>query len=238
MLYLERKGAQNMTFSEKLITLRAGRSWSQEQLAQTLDVTRQAVGRWERGECLPDAPGLTRLARVFDVDPEWLLDDTASGEPRPRSARRIQLAWFDWVMLGLAAASLVAMLCGLNMETADRIFQQSLRYPAWTWCALLTRCLVWLGGGWAAVALVYSFFACPLALKPGIKRLLLALGTALLALYLVCIFVTWGQALRWVDLDISVRTFLRLVDHPELCAIPGVLFSNCVKRKEKQPAAR
>ena len=68
--------------------------------------------------------------------------------------------------------------------------------------------------------------------------MLLALGAALLALYLVCIFVTWGQALRWVDLDISVRAFLRLVDHPELCAIPGVLFSNCVKRKEKQPAAR
>ena len=39
-----------MTFSEKLITLRAGRAWSQEQLAQALDVTRQAVGRWERGE--------------------------------------------------------------------------------------------------------------------------------------------------------------------------------------------
>lgn len=84
-----------MTFSEKLITLRAGRGWSQEQLAQTLDVTRQAVGRWERGECLPDAPGLTRLARVFDVDPEWLLDDTVSGEPKPRTARRVKLAWFD-----------------------------------------------------------------------------------------------------------------------------------------------
>lgn len=227
-----------MTFSEKLITLRAGRGWSQEQLAQTLDVTRQAVGRWERGECLPDAPGLTRLARVFDVDPEWLLDDTVSGEPKPRSARRVKLAWFDWAMLALAAASLVAMLCGLNMDAADRIFQQSLRYPAWTWCALFVRCLLWFAGGWVAVALVYSFFACPLALKPGVKRLLLALGTALLALYLVCIFVTWGHALRWVDLDISVRTFLRLVDHPELCAIPGALFSNCVKRKEKQPAAR
>ena len=38
-----------MTFSEKLITLRAGRGWSQEQLAQTLDVTRQTVSKWERG---------------------------------------------------------------------------------------------------------------------------------------------------------------------------------------------
>ena len=38
-----------MTFSEKLITLRAGRGWSQEKLAGELGVTRQAVGRWEKG---------------------------------------------------------------------------------------------------------------------------------------------------------------------------------------------
>ena len=109
-----------MTFSEKLITLRGGRGWSQEQLAQTLDVTRQAVGRWERGECLPDAPGLTRLARVFDVDPEWLLDDTASGEPKPRTARRVKLAWFDWAMFALTAlaAAAVVVAAGLFPQIA------------------------------------------------------------------------------------------------------------------------
>ena len=48
-----------MTFSEKLITLRAGRGWSQERLAEELGVTRQAVGRWEKGAGLPDAVGLT-----------------------------------------------------------------------------------------------------------------------------------------------------------------------------------
>ena len=105
-----------MTFSEKLITLRAGRGWSQERLAKELGVTRQAVGRWERGECLPDAVGLTGLARAFDIDSEWLLDENAAGTPEPRAARRVKLAWFDWLMLSLAAASLIAMLCGLNMD--------------------------------------------------------------------------------------------------------------------------
>lgn len=73
-----------MTFSEKLITLRAGRGWSQERLAEELGVTRQAVGRWEKGAGLPDAVGLTRLAAVFDVAPEWLLDEAAPDKPEPR----------------------------------------------------------------------------------------------------------------------------------------------------------
>ena len=78
----------------------------------------------ETGECLPDAPGLTRLARVFDVDPEWLLDDTASGEPKPRAARRVKLAWFDWVMFALTAlatASSVPVAMSKPAATARRL---------------------------------------------------------------------------------------------------------------------
>ena len=98
-----------MTFPEKLITLRAGRGWSQEKLAGELGVTRQAVGRWERGECLPDAMGLTRLAQTFDVNPEWLLDESASGAPEPRQARRAKLAWFDY--LAFVTTPLMAGVC-------------------------------------------------------------------------------------------------------------------------------
>lgn len=72
-----------MTFPEKLITLRAGRGWSQEKLAGELGVTRQAVGRWERGECLPDAMGLTRLAQTFDVNP----NGCSTSPPQERLSR-------------------------------------------------------------------------------------------------------------------------------------------------------
>ena len=96
-----------MTFSEKLITLRGGRGWSQEKLAQELGVTRQAVGRWERGSGLPDANSLMALARVFDVDAEWLLDEAAK-EPEPRRVRRVKLMWYDWAAISVFGLSLLA----------------------------------------------------------------------------------------------------------------------------------
>ena len=222
-----------MTFSEKLITLRAGRGWSQEKLAGELGITRQAVSRWETGTSLPDALGLTGLARVFDVDPEWLLDEAAVGEPKPRTARRVKLAWFDWVMLALVVVSVIAMLCGLNMGAAERVFKSTYYYPDWTWLPLFIYYFVWLAGGWSAVALIYSFLVSPLPLKRTIKWAFIIVGVAVVAVCLVSVFVTWGQFLRLVDLDISVRTYLRIIERPEVCVIPGILFSSCAKRKVK-----
>ena len=226
------KGERNMTFSEKLITLRAGRGWSQERLAKELGVTRQAVGRWERGECLPDAVGLTGLARVFDIDSEWLLDESAAGTPEPRAARRVKLAWFDWLMLSLAAASLIAMLCGLNMKSAGAILGVTYRYPKWTVLTVLARGLVWFGGGWAAVALVCSFFARPLPLKRPLKIALVILGAAVAILYLTCVFIAYAATLG-IYLDVPVLTPFAVSDRPELLLLPAALFALAVKRKAK-----
>ena len=221
-----------MTFSEKLITLRAGRGWSQEQLAQTLDVTRQAVGRWERGECLPDAPGLTRLARVFDVDPEWLLDDTASGEPRPRSARRIQLAWFDWLMLALAAASVIAMLCGLNMDRLTLVRNTNYAYPWWAGIVLFFRYAVWFAAGWVIAALA----ACLLSRIPVRVRMVSGLvGTLALIWMIICVVLVWS----WLTSGVSGRspswfgTLTLFSEQPILYLIPAGLLSFAVNRKEK-----
>ena len=221
-----------MTFPEKLITLRAGRGWSQERLAKELGVTRQAVGRWERGECLPDAVGLTGLARVFDIDSEWLLDENAAGTPEPRAARRVKLAWVDWLMLSLAAASLIAMLCGLNMKSAGAILGVTYRYPKWTVLAVLARGLVWFGGSWAAVALVCSFFARPLPLKRPLKIALVILGAAVAILYLTCVFIAYAATLG-IYLDVPVLTPFAVSDRPELLLLPAALFALAVKRKAK-----
>ena len=50
-----------------LIRLRKEAGLSQEELADKLAVSRQAVSKWERGEALPDTDNLIRLARLYNV---------------------------------------------------------------------------------------------------------------------------------------------------------------------------
>ena len=153
---LEAEGGREMTFSEKLITLRAGRGWSQETLARELGVSRQAVGRWEKGTGLPDAVGLTSLARVFDVDAGWLLDD-ASEEPEPRRIRRVQLMWYDWAAISVFALSLLAWR-PLYRYVYEFVHVRLIYYPSALF-RLFAGCCVWFAGGWSFSALICRFAA-------------------------------------------------------------------------------
>lgn len=75
-----------MTMGEKMQKLRKQKNWSQETLAEKLDVSRQAVSLWERGESMPEIDKLIPLSRLFGVTADYLLDDTqeALGEkPQP-----------------------------------------------------------------------------------------------------------------------------------------------------------
>lgn len=64
-----------MKFEEKLVKLRKQRGISQEELADELKVSRQAVSRWEQGATLPDAPNLLALSDMFGVSVDYLLHD-------------------------------------------------------------------------------------------------------------------------------------------------------------------
>lgn len=69
-----------MTFAEKFAALRRQKGLSQEQLAEQLAVSRQAVSRWENGEVLPDAPNLLAISRLFGVSVDYLLNDAYASE--------------------------------------------------------------------------------------------------------------------------------------------------------------
>ena len=59
---------------EKITQLRKAKGISQEQLAELLNTTRQAVSKWERGESYPDIDRLKDLAVYFNVSIDYLLD--------------------------------------------------------------------------------------------------------------------------------------------------------------------
>ena len=57
----------------KLKDLRTSKKMTQNELAQMLGVTQQAVARWENGRSEPDATTLNWLATFFDVSVDYLL---------------------------------------------------------------------------------------------------------------------------------------------------------------------
>ncbi len=67
-----------MKLSEKISYLRKEKGWSQEQLSSKLDVSRQAVYKWEAGIAFPEIDKLKKLCRVFDISFNVLMDDEIS----------------------------------------------------------------------------------------------------------------------------------------------------------------
>ena len=62
-----------MDFEKRLYDLRKKAGLSQEELANLVGVTRQAVQKWEAGSSRPDMDNLTALARYFNVTLDWLI---------------------------------------------------------------------------------------------------------------------------------------------------------------------
>ncbi len=67
-----------MKFCEKLQMLRKEKGYSQEQLADLLDVSRQAVSKWESGLTYPEMDKLLTLCKIFNVSLDDLTNDEIS----------------------------------------------------------------------------------------------------------------------------------------------------------------
>lgn len=78
-----------MTLSEKIVGLRKTHGWSQEDFAEKMDVSRQAISRWENGTALPDAQNIVQISKLFGVTTDYLLNDDYESDkdiPAVRSA--------------------------------------------------------------------------------------------------------------------------------------------------------
>lgn len=95
-----------MTFGEKLQKLRAREGLSQDRLAELLDVSRQAVSKWERDETMPETEKVVRISDCFHVTTDYLLKDAPEQKMSPPRRREFG-EWFQdrgWLLGWIPAA--------------------------------------------------------------------------------------------------------------------------------------
>ena len=71
-----------MILADKIVELRKKNGWSQEELAEKLNVSRQAVSKWESAQSVPDMNRILLLSETFGVSTDYLLKDDLREDPR------------------------------------------------------------------------------------------------------------------------------------------------------------
>lgn len=64
-----------MILAEKILALRKSNGWSQEELAEKMNVSRQSISKWESAAAIPDINRILELAKLFEVTTDYLLKD-------------------------------------------------------------------------------------------------------------------------------------------------------------------
>ena len=75
---------RQMSFSEKILYLRTRNGMSQEVMADTLAVSRQAVSKWESGVTLPETDKLIAISDMFKVSLDYLLKEDSREHKKGR----------------------------------------------------------------------------------------------------------------------------------------------------------
>lgn len=130
-----------MILGEKIAQLRRKNGWSQEELADKMGVSRQAVSKWESNQTTPDLERILRLSSLFGVTIDYLLKDDAAPEiPRAEAEEETQIRLIsladaaDYLTLRERASVQIALgtfLCFLSiiplllLGAAAEQFQQS-----------------------------------------------------------------------------------------------------------------
>ncbi|MBQ9947941.1 MAG: helix-turn-helix domain-containing protein [Oscillospiraceae bacterium] len=81
-----------MSISEKIQQLRKSNGLSQEQLAEKLNVSRQAISKWESGTSLPDAEKIVLISDLFEVSTDYLMKDENTSRADDNNQQIIQVS--------------------------------------------------------------------------------------------------------------------------------------------------
>ena len=94
--------------SNSIKKLREEKGMTQDELAEKLNVTRQAVSNWETGKTQPDIETLTRLAEIFDVSVERIIYGSERKERIVHINREVQVGPKEGISMGAVLAMIIS----------------------------------------------------------------------------------------------------------------------------------
>ena len=111
-----------MKLSEKIIALRKAKDMSQDELAEQLKVSRQAVSRWETGAAMPDAMNILQLSRLFGVTADYLLNDDYRSDDDIPKIKDAKADGFSQIMFFLIVLEvmilIIQFMCAVILKSA------------------------------------------------------------------------------------------------------------------------
>ena len=134
-----------MTLGENIVRLRTQKNWSQGDLADALDISRQSVSKWETDASIPELDKLLKLSELFGVT----LDELVRGEDAPKAET--------------AAPAAQAVSASFTPQTSSEREKRHTIVGTILLCsgaALLLACLILTGNLLAGLIYVLPFFLC------------------------------------------------------------------------------
>ena len=116
--------------SEKLYKLRKNSGLSQEQLAEQLNVSRQAISKWESGTAVPESEKLITISNYFGVSVDYLLkdddEDKAKATVSVMEEKPRMIAGIIICIAGIISMVIWGLLSIFSPEASDQISDSSM----------------------------------------------------------------------------------------------------------------
>lgn len=114
--FASRRG-EKMKFCDKLLKLRKMNNMSQEQIADKLGISRQAVSKWESGLSIPDMEKMMQLCKILNCNLDELVDDGVGTTTKPASDLKMSFDYYYKEVIDFITKT-------INMFWSMRLFEK------------------------------------------------------------------------------------------------------------------
>lgn len=140
-----------MILAEKIAYLRKQKEWSQEELADQLNISRQSVSKWESGTSIPELDKIIGLSKIFDVSTDFLLKDEYDVSVISKPGQDTQTAEGAFPAVSTEESAGGGEVRSLSLEEANIYLQTVQRTAKWIAagvliCILSPICLIAMAG--------------------------------------------------------------------------------------------